>query len=188
MMGGTIEAVSQPGQGSTFAFEVELSTAPVVTPLPAEGGDAISLAWPTPPLVLVAEDSQINQIVATRALERCGCHVHIASDGIEALDALMSRRYDAVMMDCQMPNLDGYEATAELRRRERPGVHTPVIAMTAHAMDAERQRCLDAGMDDYISKPMRHADLAAVLRRRILARADEAAAPSLSAVANVASG
>jgi len=189
MMGGTIGAVSQPGQGSTFSFEVELSTAPVVTALPAEGGDAISLAWPSPPLVLVAEDSQINQIVATRALERCGCHVHIASDGIEALDALMARRYDAIMMDCQMPNLDGYEATAELRRRERPGVHTPVIAMTAHAMDAERQRCLDAGMDDYISKPMRHADLAAVLGRRIVARADEAAVgPSLSAVANAASG
>ena len=126
-------------------------------------------AWSRTPLVLVAEDSQINQIVATRALERCGCHVHIASDGVEALDALMARRYDAVMMDCQMPNLDGYEATAELRRREHPGLHTPVIAMTAHAMDAERQRCLDAGMDDYISKPIRTAELKDALDRSIAA-------------------
>ena len=147
----------------------------------------MALSWPSPPLVLIAEDSQINQIVATRALERCGCHVHIASDGLEALNALLVRRYDAVMMDCQMPNMDGYQATAELRRREQAGSHTPVIAMTAHAMDAERQRCLDAGMDDYISKPMRHADLTAVLRRRIVAGESEAAGTVLSVVANVAS-
>jgi PAS domain S-box-containing protein len=187
MMGGTIGAVSQPGLGSTFSFEVELSTAVAAAVLPTEVGDGIALSWASPPLVLIAEDSQINQIVATRALERCGCHVHIAGDGLEALDALMARRYDAVMMDCQMPNLDGYEATAELRRREHPNRSTPVIAMTAHAMDAERQRCLDAGMDDYISKPMRHADLAAVLRRRIVPREGEAAPPALTVVANVAS-
>jgi PAS domain S-box-containing protein len=187
MMGGVIGAVSQPGHGSTFSFEVELSTALATLPLSAESNDAVALSWPSPPLVLIAEDSQINQIVATRALERCGCHVHIASDGLEALNALLVRRYDAVMMDCQMPNMDGYQAAAELRRREQAGSHTPVIAMTAHAMDAERQRCLDAGMDDYISKPMRHADLTAVLRRRIVAGESEAAGTVLSVVANVAS-
>jgi CheY-like chemotaxis protein/anti-sigma regulatory factor (Ser/Thr protein kinase) len=187
MMGGVIGAVSQPGHGSTFSFEVELSTALATVPLSVESNDAVALSWPSPPLVLIAEDSQINQIVATRALERCGCHVHIASDGLEALNALLVRRYDAVMMDCQMPNMDGYQATAELRRREQAGSRTPVIAMTAHAMDAERQRCLDAGMDDYISKPMRHADLTAVLRRRIVAGESEAAGTVLSVVANVAS-
>jgi CheY-like chemotaxis protein len=79
-----------------------------------------------------------------------------------------TRQYDAVLMDCQMPDMDGYQATAELRRRERDaGGHTPVIAMTAQAMDGDRQRCIDAGMDDFISKPMRHQHLADTLRRWI---------------------
>jgi CheY-like chemotaxis protein len=114
----------------------------------------------------VAEDSQINQIVAARALERCGCRAVVAGDGVEALAALERERFALVLMDCQMPNMDGYEATAELRRREHDR-HTPVIATTAHAMDGDKQRCLDAGMDDYISKPMRHADLASKLRQWI---------------------
>jgi CheY-like chemotaxis protein len=187
MMGGSIGAVSQPGLGSTFSFEVELSTAVSSGALSAEANDVIQLSWSSPPLVLIAEDSQINQIVATRALERCGCHVHVAADGVEALDALEARHYDAVLMDCQMPRMDGYHATAELRRREGGGRRTPVIAMTAHTMDVERQRCLDAGMDDYITKPMRHADLTAALKRCIAAREIQAAVTARPDVANVAS-
>jgi len=124
-------------------------------------------AWKTPPVVLVAEDSPINQIVAARALERCGCEVHVVSDGREALDALRARSFDAVLIDCQMPNMDGYAATGALRAREHGVTHTPVIAMTAQAMDGDRERCLRAGMDDYISKPMRHAELARMLRHWI---------------------
>ena len=106
-------------------------------------------------------------IVAVRALERCGVRTEVAATGVEALQALAERRYDAVLMDCQMPEMDGYEATVELRRRENGSERTPVIAMTAHAMDGDRERCLQAGMDDYITKPMRHADLAEVLLRWI---------------------
>ena len=170
LMGGTIDAHSQPGHGSTFWFEVELaSTLASRAPL-AHDPDATADTqpfWSSAPLVLIAEDSQINQIVATRALERCGCRAHVVNDGQEALGALKAQQYDAVLMDCQMPNMDGYQATAELRRHEQDTRHTPVIAMTAHAMDGDRQRCLDAGMDDYITKPMRHADIADVLRRWI---------------------
>jgi CheY-like chemotaxis protein len=117
--------------------------------------------------VLVADDSHINRIVAARALERCGCRADVVDDGRAALKALETQHYDAVLMDSQMPNLDGYQATNELRRREHGARHTPVIAMTAHALDSDRERCLQAGMDDYISKPMRRTDLAATLQRWI---------------------
>jgi CheY-like chemotaxis protein len=117
--------------------------------------------------VLVAEDSPVNQIVTARTLERCGCNVDVVSDGRQALTALGKRDYDAVLMDCQMLEMDGYDATAELRRREQGSRHTLVIAMTAHAMAGDRERCLQAGMDDYISKPVRHADLTDVLMRWI---------------------
>ena len=167
LMGGTIRAESQPGSGSTFTIELELST--VETPdshaPTTEGAAARPPAWQGSPLVLVVEDSPVNQIVAVRALERCGCRTELASDGHEALEALAHNHYDAVLMDCQMPGIDGYVATAELRRRETGGRHTPVIAMTAHAMDGDRERCLRAGMDDYISKPMKQALLAETLGR-----------------------
>ena len=170
LMGGTIGAESEPGRGSTFWFEVVLAAAEASATLAAPtpeanvGGGPV---WLSSPLVLVAEDSQINQIVAARSLERCGCRVEVVGDGREALKALEARRYDAVLMDCQMPDMDGYQATAEIRRRESGARRTPVIAMTAHAMDGDRKRCLDAGMDDYISKPMRHTALVAALMRWI---------------------
>jgi len=168
LMGGTINAESTPGRGSTFWFEVELalaSSAVAATVSDPDTGEAPP--WPAPPLLLVAEDSQINQIVASRVLERCGCRVKVVGDGPEALAALAAAPYDAVLMDCQMPLMDGYDATRELRRREQGGRRTPVIAMTAHAMTGDRERCLEAGMDDYVSKPVRHADLVDVLHRWI---------------------
>jgi signal transduction histidine kinase/ActR/RegA family two-component response regulator len=118
------------------------------------------------PLVLVVEDSAVNRVVAGHVLERSGFRAHLVDDAREALRALAAQRYDAVLMDCQMPGMDGYEATAELRRRENlTSRHTPVIAMTAHAMTGDRERCLSAGMDDYIAKPVRSQALVEVLRR-----------------------
>jgi two-component system sensor histidine kinase/response regulator len=171
LMGGTIGAESVPGEGSTFRFELLLASPLDVDDANAaparDAGQADTQLWAAPPLVLVAEDNQINQIVAARSLERCGCSVDVVSDGRAALDAIAEKRYDVVLMDCQMPELDGYETTAEIRRREGDGERTPVIAMTAQAMDGDRERCLEAGMDDFISKPIRHANLVATLRRWI---------------------
>lgn len=104
--------------------------------------------------VLLAEDNEINQLVATRMLEKHGFQVDLAVNGREALEMCRRRRYQAIFMDCHMPELDGYEATAEIRRREGSGRHLPIIAMTANTIKGDRERCLAAGMDDYIAKPV----------------------------------
>ncbi len=118
------------------------------------------------PRVLVVEDNLINQKVALRILAKIGHRADVAGDGEQALAALERRRYDVVLMDCQMPVLDGFEATGQLREREAAGARrTPIIAMTANALDGDRQRCIDAGMDDYVSKPITPDSLAEVLSR-----------------------
>jgi CheY-like chemotaxis protein len=110
--------------------------------------------------VLVAEDNAINQRLAVLLLRKQGFEVEIAENGQQAVDKLREREIDLVFMDCHMPVMDGYEATAEIRRLEAAiGGHTPIIAMTAAAMRADRDRCLAAGMDDYLSKPVLADDL-----------------------------
>ena len=116
--------------------------------------------------ILVAEDNPVNQKVATRILERWNCRVDAVANGLEAVEALRRIRYDLVLMDCQMPELDGYEATRAIREMEDgTGTHTPVIALTANALAGAREACLAAGMDDYIPKPISAADMLGVLRR-----------------------
>jgi CheY-like chemotaxis protein len=117
--------------------------------------------------VLVVEDNAVNQMVAARLLEKLGCRVDVAANGREAVEMVGLLPYDAIFMDCQMPEMDGFEATQEIRSREGSSVHCPIIAMTANAMQGDRERCLDAGMDDYVSKPIRKADLIEALERRL---------------------
>ena len=131
--------------------------------------------------VLVAEDNEVNQKVAVRILEKLGYRVEVAENGKEALEACARTRYDAVLMDGQMPGMDGFEATRRIREREHEagGPRLPIVAMTASAMKGDREKCLEAGMDDYVSKPVTPEALEAVLRRWVGA----AAAPAEKAAA-----
>jgi CheY-like chemotaxis protein len=119
--------------------------------------------FPSHRCILLVEDNEVNQTVAGDQLARLGYSVDVTSNGQEALDALSRRTYDVVLMDCGMPVMDGYTAAAEIRKREGKSKHTPIIAMTAHAMKGDGQRCLAAGMDAYLAKPVKRKTLEAVL-------------------------
>jgi CheY-like chemotaxis protein/HPt (histidine-containing phosphotransfer) domain-containing protein len=111
--------------------------------------------------ILLAEDNLVNQKITTRMLEKLGHAVTVANNGREALDAIGAQAFDLILMDIQMPEMSGFEATEAIRRQERAsGKHLPIIALTAHAMDGDRERCLESGMDGYVSKPVRGEELA----------------------------
>jgi CheY-like chemotaxis protein/HPt (histidine-containing phosphotransfer) domain-containing protein len=115
--------------------------------------------------ILLVEDNKMNQLLGSKILSKLGYRFDIANHGGEAVQALMLKTYDVILMDCQMPEMDGYEATAHIRRLEGSERHTPIIAMTAAAMEGDREKCLDAGMDDYISKPVRPDAIKAMIER-----------------------
>jgi CheY-like chemotaxis protein len=176
LMGGTIGVQSEPGEGSTFWFTVALqparAAAPADTPAgvatpAAPGPDAGAPFAPDPRPALVVEDNAINQRVALHALQKLGIAAEAVADGEQALAALAGRDYRLVLMDCQMPVLDGYAATRRLRA-DGQAARDPrvlVIAMTANAMQGDREACLAAGMDDYLTKPLTVAQLREVLGR-----------------------
>ncbi|MFT4976206.1 MAG: diguanylate cyclase (GGDEF)-like protein, partial [Myxococcota bacterium] len=129
--------------------------------------------------IMLAEDNPVNQSVARRMLERMGCTVELVCDGEAALTAWRTRRYDAILMDCQMPGLDGYQATGKIREEEalRGLRRIPIIAMTANAMRGDRGRCLESGMDDYLAKPFSHAKLQEILSKWIAPESGELTSP-----------
>jgi len=116
---------------------------------------------------LLAEDNEVNRTIALRLLQRAGYCADAVSNGRQAVEAVCHGNYDLVLMDIQMPEMDGFEATAEIQRRLGPGVCPPIVAMTANSLQGDRDRCLVAGMSDYISKPLRLDDLLHTLRRWI---------------------
>ncbi|HEX9736925.1 MAG TPA: ATP-binding protein [Thermoanaerobaculia bacterium] len=166
-MGGRIAIESAPGVGSTFSFvttfarceapEDDTTVSELLEQRLAAGNHR----------VLVVEDNAVNQLVARRQLESIGLEVDVAGNGLEALDALAASHYDLVLMDCQMPELDGYETTRRIRRQQGGNWQVPVVALTAHALAGDRERCLAAGMNDYLAKPFREDQLAAVVGRWI---------------------
>jgi signal transduction histidine kinase/CheY-like chemotaxis protein/HPt (histidine-containing phosphotransfer) domain-containing protein len=165
LMSGAIGVESRPGEGSTFWFTARLgraaqpmsATASGVMPEPA--GQRLGAR------VLLAEDNPINQLVTQRLLEALGCEVHVAQNGLEAVKLAEATRYDAILMDCQMPEMDGYVATGAIRKGEGASRRTPIIAVTASALKGDRERCLEAGMDDYVPKPFGPDEVATVLHR-----------------------
>jgi CheY-like chemotaxis protein len=128
--------------------------------------------------ILVAEDNAVNQKLVARLLEKRGHSVEVVANGRKALGALNKRAYDLVLMDVQMPEMDGFEATREIRKREKEtGLHTQIIALTAHAMKGDRERCLEAGMDAYLTKPIRAKELDDLLENYITLRIARPPAP-----------
>jgi PAS domain S-box-containing protein len=178
-MGGQVGVLSTAGQGSTFWCTLPLSWDPAaaagpvdVAPVAVPGPAPVAWAGPagTRGQVLLVEDNPTNQMVALGILSELGYHADVAVDGEQALEMVRRAPYRAVLMDCQMPLLDGYQTTREIRNRERQAAapdRVPIIAMTAAALKGDRDRCLAAGMDDYLSKPFEPEELAAVLCRWI---------------------
>ncbi len=157
LMGGSMQVDSRLGEGSSFAFALELVLPADAEPqLPPPAAKTQALGIPQFALkVLVVEDNVVSQEVACTILEKLGCTVTLAIDGWQAVRLCESKSFDLVLMDCQMPGLDGFEATAMIRRQEQddPATKIRIVAVTAHALAEDRQRCLDAGMDDYLAKP-----------------------------------
>ena len=173
LMNGQIGASSQPGVGSTFWFTLPLAqrsdntgTHRVLSLDLSRASAQQQVVTAAHPRVLIVEDHAVNRMLATRLLAKLGCEVDLAENGRIACDRTSQQAYDLIFMDCQMPEMDGFEATRVIRERERTGQpHTPVVALTANAMSQDRERCIEAGMDDYITKPYSSADFERVLQR-----------------------
>ncbi|MBE0604474.1 MAG: response regulator, partial [Deltaproteobacteria bacterium] len=179
MMGGQIRVESAPGKGSVFSFTARFPVAPPDPEAPRAYPAQVS---PTvgrhAARILLAEDNVVNQAVGVAMLEKLGCQVDVANNGREAVEAVSAVAYDLVLMDCQMPEMDGFTATAQIRRhKDRHGRRLPIVALTAHATESDRELCLAAGMDDYLTKPYTLNQLNAVLDRFLVADGHSGSSP-----------
>jgi len=163
LMGGRVGVGSRVDEGSTFWFELTLSALP--DPAPAPMSHDHPHAVPSA-RVLLAEDDAVNQIVVAAMLRKMGCTVDVVADGEAARAAAAARQYDLIFMDCHMPGMDGFEATRRIRDEAgAAAAQPPIVALTADALVGDRERCLEAGMDDYMTKPVSAAQLAAAVQR-----------------------
>jgi CheY-like chemotaxis protein/anti-sigma regulatory factor (Ser/Thr protein kinase) len=176
LLGGRLTVTSQVGVGSRFRFDLRLGVRELVDgPRPPAGQGAAARSTAAAPAqdralkLLVVDDNAVNRLVAVRYLEHAGHRCVAVSDGRAAVTAVERERWDAILMDVQMPGVDGPQATAEIRTLEAlTGRRTPILAVTAHALDEDRERCLAAGMDDFVSKPLSMTSLRAALGRVIV--------------------
>lgn len=162
LMGGQVGLTSEPGRGSTFWVDLDFAFAAAPA---SQEVEQRATGRRFAGRVLVAEDNAVNRKLIARMLAHFGIEPVLANDGTQALEILKRQRFDLVLMDCQMPMLDGYEATRQLRQMEGGGRSTPIVAITAHAFPQDQARCSEAGMNDYLSKPLEVAALAKVLGR-----------------------
>ena len=172
LMGGRLTAASEAGVGSEFTLELPLPLCDEVAPsrqtrLPAPAPRPSARATPTRARVHAAEDNEVNRRLLQRFLQRLGFECVLVNDGAAAVEAVARVDFDAVLMDCQMPEVDGFEATARIRQEQPVHLRVPIIALTANAMQGDRERCLAAGMDDYLTKPLRLQELDDMLVRWI---------------------
>jgi signal transduction histidine kinase/ActR/RegA family two-component response regulator len=165
LMGGTITCESMPGVGSRFVCRLPLSPTEAVLVLPPSSPVEEELDGLR---VLLVEDNAVNQKLASHFLQSFGCAVELARDGQEAIDLAALDRYDLILMDCHMPRMDGYDATAHIRRSSGPNAGTPILALTANTAQEDITRCLAAGMNAWMSKPIRRDELAQMLRKHRL--------------------
>jgi signal transduction histidine kinase/ActR/RegA family two-component response regulator len=167
VMGGSIEVTSRVGKGTTFHFWLPLEAVEEMVPLNlAASPESISSDVDFSHLhILLVEDNRVNQLVMTKQLSKLGCRYKLAENGLEALTLLERQRFDLVLMDCSMPVMDGYEAVRRIRG-DLGLADLPIIAVTAHAMTGDDMRCFDAGMDGYLSKPIRREALLDMLETR----------------------
>jgi signal transduction histidine kinase/FixJ family two-component response regulator len=173
-MGGEMGVISQPAQESTFHFTIRvgaLESRDYAARRPDAGRrNYVHASRRGEKRVLVVEDNRVNQKLMLALLTKAGCNTDIASNGSEAVQLAAANEYQVIFMDCQMPEMDGYEATRRIRAIETPGTHNFIVALTANALSGEREVCLACGMDDYLSKPVRASDIARVLERAFVAQ------------------